>query len=68
MRGREAYHAAVHGVAKSWSQLAIEQKVGGKEKIYNRQNYRENITNFLKGSKLYYRQNFCPIYRPSDVH
>ena len=28
----------------------------------------QNLTNFLKGSKLYYRQNFCPIYRPSDVH
>ena len=52
---REAWHAAVHGVTKSWSQLATEQKVGRKEKNYNRQNYHENITNFLKGSILYYR-------------
>ena len=55
VRGREAWHAAVHGVTKSWSQLATEQKVGRKEKNYNRQNYHENITNFLKGSILYYR-------------
>ena len=41
MRGREAWHAAVHGVTKSWSQLATEQKVGGKEKNYNRQKYQK---------------------------